>query len=452
MIKLLVFDLDGVLVDAKDIHFEAFNEALDKVFHYKIPKEEHYSVYDGLPTKQKLEVLTQRQGLATEKHMEVWTEKQRLTSTVIRSRICGDKRLKDVLRRFRERGLKIYVASNSIRETVKMFLYKTELIEYIDHYLSNEDVEQPKPAPEVYLRCMIEARVKPEEVLIIEDSPKGLTAARHSGAHVMRVANPEAVRFDDIMNRIDEINQEDKMSKFEWKELNILIPMAGAGKRFEQAGFTFPKPLIEVNGKPMIQVVVENLNIDANYIFIVREEHYSKYNLKYLLNLITPKCKIVVIDQMTEGAACTTLLAEKHINNDKPLLIANSDQFIEWDSADFSYKMLESDMDGCILTFNATHPKWSYVKIENGFVAEVAEKKPISNIATCGVYYYRKGSDYVKYAGQMIEKDIRTNGEFYVCPVYNEFIEAGKKIKHYPVEKMTGLGTPEDLDAFLREK
>jgi len=211
--------------------------------------------------------------------------------------------------------------------------------------------------------------------------------------------------------------------------------------------------LIEVHGKPMIQVVAENINVDARHIYVVQKSHYEKYNLKSLLNLISPGCAIVQVEGVTEGAACTTLLAKEYINNDEPLLIANSDQYIDWDSNEFMYSMTADEIDGGILTFTATHPKWSFAKLDqDGFVCEVAEKKPISNIATAGIYYWKKGSDYVRLAEQMITKDVRTNNEFYVCPVFNEAIEAGLKIKTYQVEKMWGLGTPEDLDCFTRRE
>ena len=155
------------------------------------------------------------------------------------------------------------------------------------------------------------------------------------------------------------------------------------------------------------------------------------------------------MDGITEGAACTTLLAKEYINNDKPLLFANSDQFLDWDSNEFMYSMTADDVDGGILTFTATHPKWSFVKLDSdGFVTEVAEKRPISDIATCGIYYWSRGSDYVKYAEQMIEKDVRVNNEFYVCPVYNEALQDKKRIKIFPIQKMWGLGTPEDLNVF----
>ena len=237
-----------------------------------------------------------------------------------------------------------------------------------------------------------------------------------------------------------------------WRDnkLNVLIPMAGAGSRFEQAGYTFPKPLIDIKGKPMIQVVVENLNIKANFIYIVQKSHREKYNLDTLLNLITPNCKIVEVDGITEGAAVTALMAKEYINTDHPLFFANSDQFVEWDSNEFFYKMNENDCDGGIPTFKATHPKWSFVKLdEEGFVTEVQEKNPISDLATVGFYYWKHGSDFVKYAEEMIQQNIKVNNEFYVCPVYNNAIKAGLKVKTFSVPKMWGLGTPEDLKYYL---
>ena len=202
----------------------------------------------------------------------------------------------------------------------------------------------------------------------------------------------------------------------------------------------------------MIQVVTENLNIKANYTFIVQKEHYEKYSLQHLLNLIAPGCNIVQVDGITEGAACTTLLAKEYIDNDEPLLMANSDQFVEWDSNETLYAFSNGNCDGGIITFPATHPKWSYAKLgEDGYVSEVAEKKPISEHATVGIYWWAKGSDYVKYAEQMIEKDIRVNNEYYVCPVFNEAIGDGKKVRIKEIEKegMWGIGTPEDLNYFL---
>lgn len=452
MIKLIVFDLDGVLVDAKEIHYESLNMALSEMNpNYVISREDHITKYDGLPTNVKLNLLSDDKGLPRNSHGDIWRRKQELTSSVIKDKLHYDERLRDVLKHLKDDGFKIYVCSNSIRESLKLMLYKTGLMEFVDYFIANDDVKQPKPSPEIYLKAIIHAGVKPSETLIVEDSYHGRQAAIDSGGNLFGVESPNDVTYESLKNQINKVS-DGLVSGAKWSgdDFNILIPMAGAGSRFANAGYTFPKPLIEVGHKPMIQVVVENLNIDANYIYLVQKEHYEKYNLKYLLNLITPNCKIVQVDGVTEGAACTTLLAKEFIDNDKHLLIANSDQFVEWDSNNFYYSTVGDKIDGSILTFESTHPKWSFVKLnEEGNVIELAEKKPISNIATVGIYCWTKGSDYVKYAEQMIEKDIRVNNEFYVAPVYNEAIADGKKIKTYNIEKMWGLGTPEDLNHFI---
>jgi HAD superfamily hydrolase (TIGR01509 family) len=459
MIKLVIFDLDGVLVEARDIHYHAFNRALASIDdQYIISRDEHLSTYDGLPTKKKLEILTKEKGLPKESYKEIWQRKQECTADVIKEKVNIDdhKHIAKVLEILKRRGYQVYCASNSIRHSVKLMLLCAGYMEYIDEYFSNEDVKSPKPHSEIYLRCMVKAGVNPKECLIVEDSHVGRKAANESGAHVMGVKGLEDITQENINANIDKATKTNKSRflkpKWQGGNMKVLIPMAGAGSRFEQAGYTFPKPLIEVGGKPMIQLVVENINVDAEHIFIVQKEHYDKYNLQYLLHLISPNCQIVQVDGITEGAACTTLLAKEFIDNDEPLLTANSDQFVDWDSNEFLYAMQAGGVDGGILTFDSVHPKWSFAKVDDsGFVTEVAEKKPISNNATVGIYYWARGSDYVKYAEQMIKADRRVNNEFYVCPVFNEAIEDDKKIRIFPIEKMWGLGTPEDLDIFIKK-
>ncbi len=449
MIKLIIFDLDGVLVEAKQIHYDTLNQALREVGEqYIITEAEHLSTYDGLKTNQKLDMLTKAKGLPKDVHEQVWNRKQHLTIEAI-SQLQTNHVLVSVFKELRSRGYQLACASNSIRRSVLVMLAKIGIIEYMDLIISNEDVKNSKPHPEMYWKAMSMMGCLPEETLIVEDSPHGLLAASRSRANVLRVDNPYDLTLEKLETKLKE---KKVMSKPKWQggKMNVLIPMAGAGSRFQQAGYTFPKPLIDVEGKPMIQVVVENLNIDATFIYVVQKSHRAQYNLDTLLNLITPGCKIVEVDGLTEGAACTTLLAKEFIDNDSPLLMANSDQFLEWDSNEFMYKMNEQKVDGGILTFKATHPKWSFAKVdEYGYVTEVQEKNPISDIATVGVYYWAKGSDYVKYAEQMINKNIRTNNEFYVCPVYNEGIADDKKFKTFNIEKMWGLGTPEDLKYYL---
>ena len=447
--KLIIYDLDGVLVEAKNIHFDALNEALGEK--YAISWAEHLSTYDGLKTNQKLEMLSERKGLPTELHTKIWEGKQKLTLQMLKE-LKPNQTLQSLMNALVEDGYKIAVCSNSIRKTVLTVLSKLGIMEFMDYIISNEDVQNSKPHPEMYWRAISKMGCLPEETLIVEDSPYGLLAASRSKAHILRVKNPSEVTYTNIFKKLTEIEMGVTNDKPKWvdEKLNVLIPMAGAGSRFANAGYTFPKPLIDVEGKPMIQVVVENLNIDANYIYVVQKSHREKYNLDTLLNLITPNCTIVEVDGVTEGAACTTLLAKEFIDNGNPLFFANSDQFVEWDSNEFFYKMNENDADGGIPVFHSTHPKWSFAKLdEDGFVTEVQEKNPISDLATIGFYYWKHGSDFVKYAEEMIEQDIRVNGEFYVCPVYNNAIKGGLKVRTFDTPKMWGLGTPEDLKHYL---
>ena len=229
--------------------------------------------------------------------------------------------------------------------------------------------------------------------------------------------------------------------------INVLIPMAGAGSRFVDQGYKLPKPLIDVCGQPMVQRVIESLKsdkVDINFIFIALQEHLEDGLEEYLKN----KGDIVVVENMTEGAPCTVLLAEKLINNDHELVIANCDQLLQWDFS--SFITYSRSFDGCLVTFNSTNPHHSYVRLVKGEVTEVAEKIVISDKASAGIYYFRKGSDYVSGANQMIKKNIRTNNEFYISPVYNELLSNGKfSIFEIDVNNKHMLGTPEELRIFL---
>jgi len=450
MVKLVIFDLDGVLISAKDIHYHALNTAIGKVGdQYSITRNEHLNFYDGLKTTAKLLKLTKEKKLPITSHDQIWSEKQKITQIELNNLVPKDN-LTEIFGYLKSNDCKIACCSNSIRTTVYTALSKIGAMPFMDLIISNQDVKNSKPHPEMYWNAMSIFSLNPEDTLIVEDSPHGLLAAQRSGAKVLRVKNPDDLTKSKIKSFLNKKNEAMNTS-WQDKKLNVLIPMAGAGSRFEAAGYTFPKPLIEVRGKPMIQVVVENLNCESPHTFLVQQQHREKYNLDTLLNIISPDCNIIEVNGVTEGAACTTLLSKDIINNDNPLLVANSDQYVDWNTSEFLYKMQEQDADAGILTFESTHPKWSFVKIdEDGNVIEVAEKNPISNIATVGIYYWKRGSDYVKYAEKMIEKNIRHNNEFYVCPVFNEAIKDGKKIKTFDIKNMWGLGTPEDLNYFLK--
>ena len=238
--------------------------------------------------------------------------------------------------------------------------------------------------------------------------------------------------------------------------LNIVIPMAGKGSRFANVGYALPKPLIPVHGHPMISLVTRNLrpNFPHRYIFLCLQEHIEKYQVDRLLKGWEPGCEIVTVDRITEGAACTVLLAKELINNGDSLMIANSDQWVDTDINSYLDTMSAQNLDGLIMTMWADDPKWSFVRLDDkGLVTEVVEKKVISNEATVGIYNFRRGADFVAAAEMMIEKNERVNGEFYVAPAYNELILQNAKIGYFNIGKvgdgMYGLGVPEDLNFFL---
>lgn len=230
--------------------------------------------------------------------------------------------------------------------------------------------------------------------------------------------------------------------------INVVIPMAGRGQRFVECGYDKPKPMIDVVGVPMIKRVIDSLtskHSQCNFIFIALKEHLDN-GLQEFLEL---QGKIIPLDIVTEGAACTTLMALHYINSPVPLVIANCDQYLEWDFDDFIEQ--SKDRDGSLVVFNSTNPHHSYAKVKKGKVVEVAEKKVISDKACAGIYYFKNGHDYINSVVMMIAKNIRTNNEFYIAPAYNELIANDGNVSVYEVDvnKKHMLGTPYELEIFL---
>lgn len=235
-------------------------------------------------------------------------------------------------------------------------------------------------------------------------------------------------------------------------KINVIIPMAGAGNRFQQAGYTMPKPLIDVSGKPMIQLVVENLNIDGNYIFIIQKQHSIGGSLQTFLNTIVPNCIILEVDELTDGPACTALLAKDYIDNNTPLIIVNCDQIIHDFDVD---KLIEfskiNKADGVLGAFISSSKKNSYMKLDpQGEVTEIKEKIVISNIATNGLHFWINGKDFVSSSLEMIKAGEKYNNEFYIAPTYNYLVNNGKKILPYFYNLHFPIGTPEDLNKYKK--
>jgi len=235
--------------------------------------------------------------------------------------------------------------------------------------------------------------------------------------------------------------------------LTIVIPLSGEGKTFIDRGFTFPKPLVEVSGRPMIDIVVANLKLSEphRFVFICRRDHLLKYALDDVLHLIAPDSSVVSIGGETAGALCSVICGSDFISPEDELIIANGDQFIDRSLDDFVELARTEDADGALVVFPSTHPKWSYAKTDaDGLVVAVAEKRPISRNATAGIYYFRRGREFIDAATRTLLKGSSVRGEFYVCPVYNELILDGRKVVLFQLlrSEMHSLGTPEDLDVF----
>lgn len=238
--------------------------------------------------------------------------------------------------------------------------------------------------------------------------------------------------------------------------LTIVIPMAGRGSRFADAGYELPKPLIPIHGVPMIEVVVRNLapSDEARFVFLCQAEHLQTYDFADRLREAAPGCEIVPVDGVTEGAACTVLLAEGQIDPDDVLVIANSDQWVDRAMDDHLGVLRDLGLDGLIMTMTANDPKWSFVRLDGRrLVTEVVEKVPISDEATVGIYVFARGGDFVRAAHAMIAADERVNGEFYVAPVYNRLIAEGARIGIDNVgsdgDGMYGIGIPADYERFV---
>lgn len=234
--------------------------------------------------------------------------------------------------------------------------------------------------------------------------------------------------------------------------ISIVVPMCGEGRQFAERGYTFPKPLVEIEGQPLVEHVVRSLTPTGahRFIFICRAEHVSGYALGNVLELLAPGCRVVTVTKPTAGALCSVLLALEHLPHDGELLVANADQCVDVSIDRFLNSARAGQWDGYLMTFPNTHPRWSYARTEGDHVVAVAEKQPISRHATVGLYYFRRGRDFVAGAERMLVKNASIGGEFYVAPVYNELVLRQQRIGIFPIDasQMHGLGTPEEVERY----
>ena len=241
--------------------------------------------------------------------------------------------------------------------------------------------------------------------------------------------------------------------------LNVIIPMASKSIFFEDEKYIYPKPLIEINGKTMIQHVVENLKTitqDIQFIFIVSNSDCSKYHLDSILKLIAGNdCIILKLDKETKGAACSVLMAIEYINNDEPLVIANSDQIIAENLNSIISAFQKKNVDAGVVCFETVHPRWSFVRLnEQNKIMETAEKRPLSKNAIAGFYYFKKGSFFIDAAMNSIEKDANVNGIYYIAPVLNEMVLKNLNMEIYKIanEKYHTFYSPQKIEEFEKKK
>lgn len=215
--------------------------------------------------------------------------------------------------------------------------------------------------------------------------------------------------------------------------LTILIPLGSRSVFFDQSEYIFPKPLIEICNKSMIEHVIGNLQTikgAKRFVFVIQQSDCTRYHLNEVLQLLAgPESKIVILDKGTQGAACTALMAIQWIGNTSELIISNGDQLIDTDLNKIIAQFRDDTYDAGVITFDTIHPRWSYIKKNaQGVVVEAAEKRPISRHAIAGFYYFRQGQDFVQAAMGSIEKGAAVDNQYYIAPTLNELILKGKKI------------------------
>ncbi|KAJ3167395.1 hypothetical protein HDU88_002317 [Geranomyces variabilis] len=472
-IKLIVFDLDGVLFSSKDLHYLALNRALETIDpKYAISYQDHLDHFDGLPTNIKLEKMTAERGLPVADHKKIWELKQEQTFEVIRDTFVPDLELRQNLLQLKKAGYMVYCASNSIYKTIQLMLLKKGILDLFDYIVSCEDVRFPKPSPAVYLYTCLRAGCSPKETIVLEDSQVGRKAALLSGCHLLPIEVPANVTAASILPAIELINrhQSNFVMRVKWRRpLNVVIPMnkqvppahvphayrtyAAEIKHntimdIENPDAAYPVYLSIIGGSPVIQHVVENLNVEATFTFIVPRADYDRYQLKYMLSVLRRDCNIIVAEGQTSGQAATILLAKTFIDNDQPILIANCTQLLDWDSNAFLYAMDDPLLHGGILTFKSQEPRYSYVKM-NGMntVTEIHEKKVVSNLASAGIYYWKRGSDFVRFATKHVKDPSRmVENAFFVSGVYADAIAEKMTFRAIPCKAYVPLGTTNDIE------
>ena len=442
--NVFLFDLDGVLADTHDIQC---NSTFDALRNYKNvileAKDDIDLIYSTIPTKDKLVILCNK-GLIKENDIDsIYELKKQLCNSHL-SILSEDKEKQQLFRHLKDNDCKIAVITNGNKASSKIILNNIGVSQYVDLLITNEDVNNRKPHPEPYIRAISHFGKSLEDYIIFEDSEVGLLAARATGVSVEEVVNVKDVNIRNI-------------SKFLYPkppEVNILIPMAGLGSRFSERGFKKTKPLIDVDGVPMIDKVISSLDISGNYIFVVRNNQDTQTIKGYIYKNYA-NAKVIDVNYLTEGPASSCYLAKSLINNNAELIITNCDQYLEWNSNKFLSDARDNNYDCSVLTYKSSDQKNSFLETDDkGKVIKIIEKEVISDNALVGVHYFKEGKLFIESYEDIFKKNVKVKDEYYMSTVCNNMINK-YNVGYMSLgdgEKYWSLGTPSDYFEFLKHR
>ena len=436
-----LFDLDGVLVNTVNIQYDSTIKAISKYVNISLLKNQNIDniLKSTITTINKLDYLIKENIISDKDKLNIYNEKKIIANNCFNDLTVDNEKVK-LFSFLKNKKCKIAVVTNGNKNSAIIILKALGLYQFLDLLITNEDVVNSKPHSEPFIKAISYFGGNLENFIIFEDSEIGLKSANGTGCKVYKVDNPIDINIS-LIKQLNNLNR------------NILIPAAGLGSRYINRGFKLQKPLIELENKTLIEHAISSLNIEGNYIFVIRKiDNNSNIELIKALRNIQPECKVIEIDYITEGSASTCYLAKEFIDNNDELIISNCDQILKWDSK--KYLEYSSNYDCSVLTYKSNEDKNSFIKTdENNIGIEIREKEVISENALVGVHYFKKGSDFIKSYEYIFKNNIKFKNEYYVSTVCNDLITKGKKVLNYPFQKNEiyySTGTPEDYFKYMR--
>ena len=449
VVNVVVFDLDGTLVETRDLHKVALNEALRTVAGdaFMITDAEHHAHYDGLSTAQKLKKLNAQKNLNPDLNKAVWEAKQALTNTMVSQTVKPDPRITGIIRQLKQRGYPIGVASNCIRSSVDLILKCLCIYDLVDLSVSNDDVEVAKPAPDIYVRAASCFGVRPDEMLVVEDAPFGWQAALSAGAHLMRINGPSDVTLESVLDKISEVDNTAN-------PVTVIVPLAGPIPLIHSASGArgFHPALYDIRGKSAIEHAIQGVvsrRHPMKFVFVVLGDSIPDAVLMRASSW--QPTTIVRLAQPTRGALESVLAAEALVFGDSPLLICDGCHADEWGGSGNIDELL--DARGCTAAVTLTpsyDERWSYATVDpDGFVSCVQEKARISNNALTGLYMWRRGEDFLSVAKKAMTHGPRVRGTMYIAPALNYTIAStGGRVRAILVRYMHSLRTQSEVARY----